>query len=99
MPFKMHKIIVFPEKNVYLPNLKFSEPLPETFIFLFGLIIICLDKNGSIFPYSVPFAVLLIGRVSDFKWLPIANLSLCLVHVTSRLLETRPQRSDSVGRA
>ena len=32
MPFKMHKIIFFPEKKKYvcLPCLKFSDPLPET---------------------------------------------------------------------
>ena len=35
MPFKMHKIIcIFPgKKNVYLPYLKFSDPLPETHLF------------------------------------------------------------------
>ena len=40
----MHKIIIFFQKKsikkkyVYLPYLKFSDPLPEThFIFLFGL--------------------------------------------------------------
>ena len=42
MPFKMHKIIFFPEKKikkcVCLPYLKFSDLLPETHIyFLFGL--------------------------------------------------------------
>ena len=26
MPFKMHKIIFFPDKNVCLPCLKFSDP-------------------------------------------------------------------------
>ena len=39
-PFKMHKIIFFPEKNrlkkhVCLPYLKFSDLLPETHIFVF----------------------------------------------------------------
>ena len=41
MPFKMHKKKFLPEKkkNVFLPYLKFSDPLPETrLIFLFGLI-------------------------------------------------------------
>ena len=38
MPIKMHKIIFFPEKKiknkyVFLPYLKFSDPLPETHIF------------------------------------------------------------------
>ena len=36
----MHKIIFFPEKtqkHVCLPYLKFSDPLPETHLFLFGL--------------------------------------------------------------
>ena len=37
IPFKMHKIIFFfrknEEKNVYLPYLKFSDPLSETHFF------------------------------------------------------------------
>ena len=38
MPFKMYKVIFFPEKNnekryVCLPYLKFSDPLPETHLF------------------------------------------------------------------
>ena len=43
MPFKMHKIVFFPKKKkkikkyVCLPHLKFSVPLPETLIVLFGL--------------------------------------------------------------
>ena len=43
MPFKMHKTVFFPEKKdnlknmCGLPYLKFSDPLLETFIFLFGL--------------------------------------------------------------
>ena len=37
MPFKMHKIIYFfPEKKyVCLPYLKFSDPLPETYLFFY----------------------------------------------------------------
>ena len=39
MPFKMHKIIFSPEKNfkknnVCLPYLKFSDPLPKTYFFI-----------------------------------------------------------------
>ena len=42
MPFKMHKIVFFPKKKIIkkyvcLPHLKFSDPLPETLIVLFGL--------------------------------------------------------------
>ena len=33
MPFKMHKISFFTEKNVCLPYLKFSDLLPKTHIF------------------------------------------------------------------
>ena len=34
MPFKMHKIIYFfPEKNVWLSYLTFSDLLPETYLF------------------------------------------------------------------
>ena len=40
MPFKMHKIILFPEKKckkkiVCLPYLKFSDLLPETHLFFY----------------------------------------------------------------
>ena len=40
MPFKMHKIIFFFQKkiNKKIVYLKFSDQLPETLIFLFGLI-------------------------------------------------------------
>ena len=51
MTFKMHKIIFFPEKKiikkkyVYLPYLKFLDPLPQTHIFyFFGLINVHSDK-------------------------------------------------------
>ena len=43
MPFKMHKIILFPDKKIIkkyvcLPYLKFSDLLPEMHLFfLFGL--------------------------------------------------------------
>ena len=37
MPFKMHKIRFFPEKNVCLPYLKFSDLLPEILIFYLAL--------------------------------------------------------------
>ena len=39
MPFKMHKIIFFPEKKWFkkMPYLNFLDLLPETLIFLFGL--------------------------------------------------------------
>ena len=36
MPFKMHKIIFFPEKKIVcLPKLKFSDLLPEIHLFFF----------------------------------------------------------------
>ena len=40
MPFKMHKILFFPEKknikkHVCLPYLEFSDMLPETHFFFF----------------------------------------------------------------
>ena len=40
MPFKMHKIIFIPEKklikkNMCLPCLEFSDPLPETHLFFY----------------------------------------------------------------
>ena len=40
---KMHKIIFFPEKNVFLSYLKFSDPLPETHLF-------ALSESSSLIP-------------------------------------------------
>ena len=54
MPFKMHKIIFFSRKKnekkyVCLPYLKFSDPLPKTYLFfLFGLMQICEDVPDTI---------------------------------------------------
>ena len=60
---KMHKIIFFiPKKNnlkkyLCLPYIKFSDPLPETLIFLFGLAQVLqslkVDKNLDLRPMSL----------------------------------------------
>ena len=61
MPFKMHKIIFYPEKKyVCLPYLKFLDPLPEThFFFLFGLTYVCMLHTMLVFnPTAVIFVKL-----------------------------------------
>ena len=48
MPFKMHKIIIFFQKKnyVYLPNLKFSDLLPESSNTHFSFGLLTKIQNG-----------------------------------------------------